>query len=67
MSPSYWSLKCKIKLENATNTLVSVWGKDENGKLVAAHRFVQPELILIKEYSPNKTTKKVTKTKRTRN
>ncbi|QGT98694.1 hypothetical protein SYNTR_0101 [Candidatus Syntrophocurvum alkaliphilum] len=57
--------EAQIRLENATNALVSIWGKDENGKLVAAHRFVQQELNLLKEYNNNKTTpKKTTNTKR---
>ncbi len=37
----------QISVSSAENALVSVWGKDANADLVAAHRFVQNELNII--------------------
>lgn len=37
----------QVEVSNPANALVTVWGKDANANLLAAHRFVQNELNVI--------------------
>ncbi|HPU49876.1 MAG TPA: hypothetical protein PLS54_11565 [Syntrophomonadaceae bacterium] len=43
----------QIRLNPADNVFVTVWGKDANANLVAAHRFVTEELSVLSNSSPS--------------
>ncbi len=47
----------QISVSNKSNALVTVWGKDADANLLAAHRFVQNELSIISETSPKSVSK----------
>jgi len=43
--------EAQIRLDQADNVFVTVWGKDANASLVAAHRFVMSELSRLSNNS----------------
>ena len=43
----------QIRFNPADNVFVTVWGKDANANLVAAHRFVTEELSVLSNSSPS--------------
>lgn len=44
----------EVLLSNEQNILVSVWGKDADANLVAAHRFVNNELSVLDQATENR-------------
>ncbi len=47
----------QISVSDKASVLVTVWGKDADANLLAAHRFVQNELSIISEALPEPTYK----------
>jgi len=59
--------EAQVRLDQADNVFVTVWGKDANASLVAAHRFVMAELsILANNSSSAKRQRNFSPSSRTR-
>lgn len=50
--------EAQVRLNRSDNVFVSVWGKDADARLVAAHRFVPAELSLVSNGAPAGKRKK---------